>query len=191
MTAETELANIKESNKPFLLFCRRSKYNLNKRKDVIKLEMKEILKKLRQDNNLTQEELAEMLMISRQAISRWETGETQPNIDTLKVISNTFDISINTLLGSPRNLVCQVCGMPLEEKEYISKEKNGNDNDEYCKWCYVDGEHQYDESNFEELIEICVENMINHYPDYEESHLREMLKENIPKLKYWQELSHQ
>lgn len=68
--------------------------------------MKEIIKKLRQDNNLTQEELAEKLMISRQAISRWETDDTQPNIDTLKVISNTFDISINTLLGSPRNLVC-------------------------------------------------------------------------------------
>ena len=77
------------------------------------MEIQGILKNLREKNNLTQEQLAERVQVTRQAVSRWETGETQPNTDTLKLLSQVFDVSINTLLGSPRQLVCQCCGMPL------------------------------------------------------------------------------
>ena len=77
------------------------------------MEMQEMLKKLRENNNLTQEQMAERLMVTRQAISRWENGETQPNTETLKLLSREFNVSINTLLGSPRQLICQCCGMPL------------------------------------------------------------------------------
>ena len=69
------------------------------------MEMREILKNLREKHGLTQEQMAERLMVTRQAVSRWETGETQPNTDTLKLLSSQFDVSINTLLGSPRLLV--------------------------------------------------------------------------------------
>lgn len=79
------------------------------------MEIQGILKNLREKNNLTQEQLAERVQVTRQAVSRWETGETQPNTDTLKLLSRVFDVSINTLLGSPRQLVCQCCGMPLNE----------------------------------------------------------------------------
>ena len=75
------------------------------------MEIQGILKNLREKNNLTQEQLAERVQVTRQAVSRWETGETQPNTDTLKLLSRVFDVSINTLLGSPRQLVCQCCGM--------------------------------------------------------------------------------
>ena len=71
------------------------------------MEIQGILKNLREKNNLTQEQLAERVQVTRQAVSRWETGETQPNTDTLKLLSRVFDVSINTLLGSPRQLVCQ------------------------------------------------------------------------------------
>ena len=47
------------------------------------MEIKDILKNLREKNNLTQEQMAERMMVTRQAVSRWETGETQPNTDTL------------------------------------------------------------------------------------------------------------
>ena len=40
-------------------------------------------------------------------------GETQPNTDTLKLLSQEFEVSVNTLLGSPRQLICQCCGMPF------------------------------------------------------------------------------
>ena len=67
----------------------------------------DILKTLREKHNLTQEELAERILVTRQAVSRWETGETQPNTETLKLLSREYDVSINTLLGSPRKLFCQ------------------------------------------------------------------------------------
>lgn len=84
------------------------------------MEIQGILKNLREKNNLTQEQLAERVQVTRQAVSRWETGETQPNTDTLKLLSRVFDVSINTLLGSPRQLVCQCCGMPLNEDGLIT-----------------------------------------------------------------------
>lgn len=59
------------------------------------MEIRDILKNLREKNNLTQEQLAERVQVTRQAISRWETGETQPNTDTLKLLSRVFDVSIN------------------------------------------------------------------------------------------------
>ena len=70
------------------------------------METKEIIYKLRTDRGLSQEELAEKLYVTRQAVSRWETGETLPNTETLKLLSKLFDVSINTLLGSPQKLIC-------------------------------------------------------------------------------------
>ena len=103
------------------------------------MEMKDVLKKLREKNSLTQEQMAKRVMVTRQAVSRWETGETQPNTDTLKLLSQEFEVSVNTLLGSPRQLICQCCGMPLNEDAFISREKDGSYNDVYCKWCYAEG----------------------------------------------------
>ena len=107
------------------------------------METKDIIYELRTKKGLSQEELAEKIFVTRQAVSRWETGETIPNIDTLKLLSQLFDVSINTLLGSPRELICECCGMPLDDCN-ISKEINGNFNEEYCKWCYADGEYTLD-----------------------------------------------
>ena len=88
------------------------------------METKVIILELRNKAGLSQEELAEKVYVTRQAVSRWENGETIPNTETLKLLSKLFDVSINTLLGSPRQLICQCCGMPLEDSN-ISKEKNG------------------------------------------------------------------
>ena len=71
------------------------------------METKDIIFQLRTKSGLTQDELAEKIFVTRQAVSRWETGETMPNTETLKVLSKLFDVSINTLLGSPRKLICQ------------------------------------------------------------------------------------
>lgn len=87
----------------------------NPGKVVINMEPKKILLELRTKRGLSQEQLAEHVHVTRQAVSRWETGETVPNTETLKLLSGLFDVSINTLLGSPRQLVCQCCGMPLED----------------------------------------------------------------------------
>ena len=97
------------------------------------METKEILKRLRESHQLTQEQMAERLMVTRQAVSRWENGETQPNTETLKLLSREFHVSVNTLLGAPRQLICQCCGMPLNEDDSISREADGSYNEDYCK----------------------------------------------------------
>jgi len=144
------------------------------------METKEILLALRTKHGLSQEDLAEKVFVTRQAVSRWETGETTPNTETLKRLSKLFDVSINTLLGSPRQLICQCCGMPLEDAS-ISKEKDGCFNEDYCKWCYADGEYMY--SDLDDLIEVCVKNMVS--DDHAEDEVRAYLHATLPTLDYW------
>lgn len=59
----------------------------------------EKLKQLRKDNNLTQEDLAEKLYVTRTAIYKWETGKGFPAIDSLKSISVLFQVSIDDLVS--------------------------------------------------------------------------------------------
>ena len=146
------------------------------------METKDIIYELRTKKGLSQEELAEKIFVTRQAVSRWETGETIPNTETLKLLSQLFDVSINTLLGSPRQLICQCCGMPLEDSN-ISKEVDGIFNEEYCKWCYADGEYMY--HNMDDLIEVCVAHMANEA--FPSEQVRAYMKEMLPKLDYWKQ----
>lgn len=122
------------------------------------METKDIIFQLRTKSGLTQDELAEKIFVTRQALSRWETGETMPNTETLKMLSKLFDVSINTLLGFPRKLICQCCGMPLDDSS-TSKETDGTFNEEYCKWCYKDGKFVY--TSLEELTEFLVGHLSN------------------------------
>ena len=64
------------------------------------MEFNEKLQELRKNKNLTQEELAKELYVSRTAISKWESGRGYPNIDSLKDISKFFSVTIDELLSS-------------------------------------------------------------------------------------------
>jgi len=145
------------------------------------METKDIIKSLREKNDLTQDQLAERVRVTRQAVSRWENGETQPNTDTLKLLSKVFDVSINTLLGSPRQLICQCCGMPLSDDGIISREADGSFNEDYCQWCYADGTYTY--SDMDDLIEVCVGHMVSE--DLSEEQARSYMKKLLPTLDYW------
>ena len=112
---------------------------------------------MRTKTGLSQDELADKLFVTRQAVSRWENGDTVPNIETLKLLSRLFDVSINTLLGSPRQLVCQCCGMPLESDDMLGRDSDGTLNEDYCKWCYADGTYAY--HDMDDLIRVCVPHM--------------------------------
>ena len=59
----------------------------------------EIIKKLRTDKGLTQDELAEKIYVTRTAISKWESGRGFPNIESLKAISKYFSVSLDELLS--------------------------------------------------------------------------------------------
>lgn len=61
------------------------------------MDTKQVILVLRTQKGMSQDELAEKVFVSRQAVSRWENGETVPNTETLKLLSKVFDVSINTL----------------------------------------------------------------------------------------------
>ncbi len=144
------------------------------------MDTKEVIYELRTKNGLSQDELAEKVFVTRQAVSRWENGETVPNTETLKLLSKLFSVSINTLLGEPRQLICQCCGMPLED-ELIGRNQDGTLNEDYCKWCYADGE--YTHSDMDELINVCTPHMVKE--GFSEEQALAYMKEMLPKLDYW------
>ena len=148
------------------------------------MESREILKQLREQHHLTQEQMAERLLVTRQAVSRWENGETQPGTDTLRLLSREFGVSINTLLGSPRTLVCQCCGMPLSEDGMISREPDGSFNEDYCMWCYADGRFVY------ETKESLLDFLLAHTPNpgnQTEAERRRSYDGYLSGLRHWKE----
>ena len=64
------------------------------------MEFHEKLQVLRKEKGLTQEELAQILFVSRAAVSKWESGRGYPSIDSLKAIANYFSVSIDMLLST-------------------------------------------------------------------------------------------
>ena len=79
----------------------------------------DVLVRIRKERNLTQEDLARKLYVTRQAVSRWENGETTPGIDMCKLIAATCDVPVALLLEMPDGAYCQSCGMPFyQEKDH-------------------------------------------------------------------------
>ena len=68
------------------------------------MELNEKLQELRKSKGMTQEELAEVLYVSRTAISKWESGRGTPSIESLKQISAFFSVSIDDLLSAEKIL---------------------------------------------------------------------------------------
>ena len=62
------------------------------------------LKKIRKENNLSQEQLAEKLGVSRQAISKWERAEASPDTDNLIALAEIYGITLDALLDSEKEI---------------------------------------------------------------------------------------
>ncbi len=63
------------------------------------MDIGKLLKDYREKNNLTQENVANYLNISRQAISAWENNLSRPDLETLLLLSNIYKVSLNKLIG--------------------------------------------------------------------------------------------
>lgn len=144
------------------------------------MDTKDVIYHLRTQQGLSQNQLAEKVFVTRQAVSRWETGETTPNTETLKLLSQLFSVSIHTLLGAPQHLICQCCGMPLEDS-ILSREPDGSFNEEYCTWCYSGGKFTY--TSKEQLIDFCVAHMASE--DWPAQQVRAHMETVVPELKHW------
>lgn len=83
-----------------------------RRKGIENMTFAEKLYYLRTENNYSQEALAGLLNVSRQAISKWELGTTLPETDKIMAISELFGVSIDSLL---------VDSIPLKTKENMDR----------------------------------------------------------------------
>ena len=98
------------------------------------MKFKDNLRKLRKENNLSQEKLAEKLNISRQAISKWESGKAYPDIDNLILLRDIFNVSLDELVVNERI-----------DKEEIISEENYIDSDNKCS--YEEEENEEDDDD--------------------------------------------
>ena len=84
------------------------------------MEFNEKLQELRKQKGLTQEELAEVLFVSRTAVSKWESGRGYPNIESLKAISKFFRVTVDELLSGEELLT-------ISEEDHKKKENHFRD----------------------------------------------------------------
>lgn len=132
--------------------------------------------------------MATKLFVTRQAVSRWETGETTPSIDTLKLITKEYDISINELLDLPEKPICQSCGMNLNNVEDFGTNPDDSVNTDYCKYCFQKGSFSH-ERTIDEMIESNLR-FLNEYnketgSSFTPEQARTELKEHLSTLKRW------
>ena len=149
----------------------------------------EVLLDIRKKNNFTQDEMADKLYVTRQAVSRWENGETMPSIDTLKAISTTFEIDAATLLGLSEPPVCQSCAMPLKEIADFGTNSDNTVTTEYCGHCFQEGAYTHNRT-LEEMVEANLrflsEFNAGNDTNYSEEDARTILKMHLATLKRWQ-----
>lgn len=150
-------------------------------------ETKDVIIALRKNLNLSQDEMAEKLFVTRQAVSRWENGETVPGTETLKLISREFGISADILLGTPPQL-CQSCGMVLDSEEVKGSEPGGSKSEEYCVYCYREGAFTQDLT-----MEEAIDHNLEYLDDWNKGsglnltkeEARSQLRAFLPTLKRW------
>ena len=137
---------------------------------------------VRKSSGLSQGKFADKLYVTRQAVSRWETGETTPTIDTLKSMFEFFNV--NPSLFFEVSPVCQSCSMPLEKPEDMGQNPDKTVNLDYCKYCFEGG--KLDESwTMDSLIDFEIGLYKESGESFDEKAVRAELKEKFPTLKRW------
>ena len=95
--------------------------SLPNNKEDSKMNLGEKIKECRKQAGFTQEQLAERLNVSRQAITKWETDAGLPDTENLKELSRIFEISINYLLDNNNELPLLVMKKKLDKDNYKNK----------------------------------------------------------------------
>ena len=117
------------------------------------MAIKDVLGQVRRERGLTQEELARKVFVTRQAVSRWEKGETTPSIDMTKLLATALDVPVMRLLDLPHDDACQCCGTPFSVPNMErGTNEDGSVNPAYCKWCLDKG--RFANATMDEVIEV-------------------------------------
>lgn len=112
----------------------------------------EKIQQARREAGLTQEQLAAKVYVTRQAVSRWETGESEPGIDMRKLLARVLGVPVARLLDLPDAPACQCCGTPFDVPDMpLGTNADGTENPDYCGWCYQGGE--FTGGGLDEIVE--------------------------------------
>lgn len=145
----------------------------------------ETITELRKAAGLTQEQLAGKLYVTRQAVSRWENGETTPGIDMVKLLALTLNVPVAELMDMPpEGSFCQSCGMYLTDDEQRATNQDGTPSADWCVWCGIEGSAAPDES-MEDLIERCAPFMVESGAFNTIDEAVSLLGAVLPHLKRW------
>lgn len=117
------------------------------------MAIKDVVGAIRADLGITQQEMAHKLYVTRQAVSRWETGETVPGIDMIKLICVTFGVPLERFFEMPMEYYCQCCSMPIPDPGLHGTEADGSPADHFCKYCYDNGDFTMKDVTMDEFIE--------------------------------------
>lgn len=117
------------------------------------MAMSNIISGIREEKGLTQEQMARDLFVTRQAVSRWELGESTPSIDMVKLICVTYGVPLERFFEMPASYYCQCCSMPIPEPALHGSEADGSPSGSYCKFCYQNGQFTAADVDMDEFIE--------------------------------------
>ena len=117
------------------------------------MSLKDTIAAIRKEAGITQEEMARRLYVTRQAVSRWETGETAPGIDMVKLICVTFGVPLERFFNMPMSYYCQCCSMPIPDDDLHGTEADGSKSVDFCKYCYDHGDFTAKGMTMDEFIE--------------------------------------
>ena len=121
------------------------------------MALKDTISAIRAELGITQQEMARKLYVTRQAVSRWETGETAPSIDMVKLICVTFSIPLERFFDMPMEYYCQCCSMPIPDPALHGTEADGAPSEHFCKYCYDHGDFTLKDVSMDEFIERTAE----------------------------------
>ena len=85
------------------------------------MELGKRIAEIRKEHSLTQEGLAEICNVTRQTISNWENGKSYPDLETLVLISDTFDVSLDVMLKGDRKMVSETTKEQKHGKHFAVK----------------------------------------------------------------------
>ena len=132
---------------------------------------------------LTQEQLAAKVFVTRQAVSRWENGESEPGIDMRKLLANALGVPIPNLFDLHDVPACQCCGTPFDVPDMpFGTNADRTENPDYCAWCYQDGE--FTAGGLDEIIELNVPYLMQ-ATGYSQEEAVSFMGALLPTLKRW------
>lgn len=106
---------------------------------MTKLDLSEKIVKLRKNNNLTQEQLAEQLNVSRQSVSKWESGQALPDIDKIVALGEVFHVTTDYLMKPSELDELAMKTEMLEKKQQEILENENKRKDRYYCICVCTG----------------------------------------------------